>query len=186
MPFTFESLSIPDVILIESKSFSDKRGFFLENFKESDFISNGITTKFIQDNFSHSKQNVLRGLHYQKKPHAQAKLVTALQGEILDVAVDIRKNSPTYGKWVSEILSDQNHKMLYIPEGFAHGFCVISSEADVLYKVNHEYSPDSERGILWNDPFLDIDWPTDQPILHEKDSKFPSFQNIDNDFVYSH
>ena len=140
MVFTFNKLKIPDVILVTSKSFSDDRGFFLESFKNSEFTTNGIKTKFVQDNFSHSIKGVLRGLHYQKNPKAQAKFVTALRGEIFDVAVDIRKNSPTFGQWVGEILSDENHKSLYIPEGFAHGFCVLSEEADVFYKVNNEYS----------------------------------------------
>ena len=186
MVFTFKKLEISDIILIETKSFSDDRGFFLESFKESEFSSNKITTRFVQDNFSHSVKGVLRGLHYQTNPKAQAKLVIALKGEIFDVAVDIRKNSPTYGKWVGEILSETNHKLLYIPEGFAHGFCVLSEDADVLYKVNQEYSPENERGIIWNDPEINITWPIDKPILHEKDSKLPVLKNADNDFVYLH
>ena len=121
MPFTFKRLSIPDVILVQPKSFSDDRGFFLESFKESDFVSNGINIRFVQDNISHSVSGVIRGLHFQKNPKAQAKLVTALKGEIFDVVIDIRKGSPTYGKWVGEILSDKDHKLLYVPEGFAHG-----------------------------------------------------------------
>jgi len=186
MPFTFTNLKISDVILVEPRSFSDNRGFFFESFKESVFISNGINTKFVQDNFSHSIYGVLRGLHYQKNPKAQAKLVTALRGKIFDVAVDIRKDSPTYGKWVSEILSEDNHKLLYIPEGFAHGFCVLSKDADVLYKVNNEYSPENERGIIWNDSELNITWPIDNPILQEKDSKLPLLKNVDNNFIYLH
>jgi dTDP-4-dehydrorhamnose 3,5-epimerase len=183
--FTFKKLSIPEVILVETQSFSDNRGFFLENFKTSSFVSNEINTKFVQDNFSHSIKGVLRGLHYQKNPKAQAKFVTTLRGEIFDAAVDIRKNSPTFGKWVGEILSDKNHKSLYIPEGFAHGFCVLSEDADVLYKVNNEYSPENERGIIWNDPQINIKWPTDTPILHEKDSILPLLQNADIDFIYT-
>ena len=185
MPFTFKRLTIPEVILVESKAFSDDRGVFLEIFKESSFISNGIDTRFVQDNFSHSVKGVLRGLHYQKNPKPQAKLVAVLRGEIFDVAVDIRKDSPTYGKWVGEILSDDNHKLLYIPEGFAHGFCVLSEEADVLYKVNLEYSPEDEKGIIWNDPEIDITWPIDKPILHEKDSKLPFLKNAYNNFTYT-
>jgi len=185
MPFTYKKLDIPEVILVEAESFSDNRGFFLEIFKESDFTSNGIDTRFVQDNFSHSVKGVLRGLHYQKNPKPQAKLVTALRGEIFDVAVDIRKNSPTYAKWVGEILSENNHKLLYIPEGFAHGFCVLSEEADVLYKVSQEYSPEDEKGIIWNDPEIDIAWPIDKPILHEKDSKLPVLKNADNNFTYT-
>jgi dTDP-4-dehydrorhamnose 3,5-epimerase len=185
MVFTFNKLKIPDVILVTSKSFLDDRGFFLENFKNSQFTTNGIKTKFVQDNFSHSIKGVLRGLHYQKNPKAQAKFVTALRGEIFDVAVDIRKNSPTFGQWVGEILSDENHKSLYIPEGFAHGFCVLSEEADVFYKVNNEYSPENERGIIWNDPEININWPIDVPILHDKDSKLPLLENTDTDFIYT-
>ena len=181
--YNFKNLSIPEVILVESESFSDKRGFFQEIFKESYFVKNGINKKFVQDNFSHSFYGVLRGLHYQKNPKSQAKLVIVLKGEIFDVAVDIRKNSPTYGKWVGEILSEKNHRLLYIPEGFAHGFCVISKEADVLYKVTEEYSSVHERGIIWNDDNLDIMWPIDKPILSEKDLQLPKLQNIDNNFT---
>ena len=181
--YKFKNLSIPEVILVESESFSDKRGFFQEIFKESYFAKNGIDKKFVQDNFSHSFHGVLRGLHYQKNPKSQAKLVTVLKGEIFDVAVDIRKNSPTYGKWVGEILSEKNHRLLYIPEGFAHGFCVISKEAEVLYKVTKEYSQIHERGIIWNDDNLDIMWPIDKPILSEKDLQLPKLQNIENNFT---
>ena len=185
MVFTFKKLQISEVILVTSQSFIDQRGFFLESFKDSEFSTNGINTKFVQDNFSHSTHGVLRGLHYQKNPKAQAKFVTALRGKIFDVAVDIRKNSPTFGQWVGEILSDENHKSLYIPEGFAHGFSVLSEEADVFYKVNNEYSPENERGVLWNDPQINIKWPIDTPILHDKDSVLPLLQNADIDFIYT-
>jgi len=180
MPFTFKQLNIPDVVLVQPKSFSDDRGFFFESFKESEFLSGGIDKKFVQDNFSHSIRGVIRGLHFQKTPKAQAKLVSVLKGEIFDVAVDIRKNSPTYGRWVSEILSENNHKLLYIPEGFAHGFCVLSEEADVLYKVSNEYSPEHEDGIIWNDPKLNIDWPISKPIVSSNDSKLSLFENLEN------
>ena len=185
MNFIFKKLTIPEVILIEPKIFSDERGFFFENFKEVDFFSNGIT-KLIQDNISHSTYGVIRGLHYQKNPKSQAKLVTTINGKIFDVAVDIRKNSPTYGKWVGEILSNENHRSLYIPEGFAHGFSVLSEEADVLYKVNQEYSPEDERGIVWNDPEINITWSINKPILQEKDSLLPTLKNAENNFVYLH
>jgi len=184
VPFNFKKLDIPDVILVEAKAFSDERGFFMESFKESAFATNGINMKFVQDNFSHSTRGVLRGLHYQKDPKAQAKLVTALRGEIFDVGVDIRKSSPTYGKWVGEILSEQNHRLLLVPEGFAHGFLVLSDEADVLYKVNEEYSPENERGILWNDPDIDIKWPMDNPIVKDVDAKQPLLKDADNNFVF--
>ena len=185
VPFTFKKLEIPDVILIEAKSFPDDRGYFKETYKKSIFYENGINTIFVQDNFSHSSKGALRGLHYQKDPMAQAKLVNVTQGEIFDVAVDIRKNSPTYGKWVGEILSQKNHKMLYVPEGFAHGFLTLSEKVDVLYKVNNEYSPENDRGIIWNDPQIGISWPIESPILSEKDTKQPLLQNADNDFVFS-
>jgi len=184
MPFSFKRLDIPDVILIDAKSFPDERGFFMETFKESSFSENGINTIFVQDNHSHSIKGVLRGLHYQKHPKAQAKLVTTIKGEIFDVAVDIRKNSPTYGKWVSAILSDENHKLLYVPEGFAHGFCVLSDKADVIYKVNKEYSPENDRGILWNDPEVNVNWPINNPIISKKDLEQPLLKNADNNFVY--
>ena len=182
MPFSFKSLKISDIILIEPKSFPDNRGLFFESFKESDFASNGIKTKFVQDNFSHSIHSVIRGLHFQKPPKAQAKLVTVLKGKILDVAVDIRKNSPTYGKWVSEILSDNEHKLLYVPEGFAHGFSVLSDEADVMYKVSNEYSPEDECGIIWNDPDLSIDWLCKNPIISSSDSNLPLLEKLHDYF----
>ena len=184
MPFKFKRLEIPDVILVDAQPFPDERGLFMESFKESVFIANGINTRFVQDNYSHSIKGVLRGLHYQKNPKAQAKLVMVTRGEIFDVAVDMRKGSPTYGKFVSEILSEQNHRLLYVPEGFAHGFCVLSGNADVLYKVSSEYSPEHERGILWNDPELDIKWPTGKPIMIKKDLELPILRNADNNFVY--
>ena len=184
MPFIFEKLELPEIISIKSNSFLDSRGYFLESFRESDFISNGINTRFTQDNFSHSIQGTLRGLHYQQNPKAQAKLVFCMRGEIFDVAVDIRKKSPTFGKWIGKILSESNHELLYIPEGFAHGFCVLSDEADVLYKVNQEYSPEHDRGILWNDPTINISWPIKNLILSEKDLVLPLLKDADLNFVY--
>ena len=184
MPFNFKKLIIPEVILVEPQVFPDERGFFIETFKESIFKENGINTKFVQDNHSHSIKGTLRGLHYQKNPNAQAKLVTALKGEIFDVAVDIRKGSPTYGKWVGEILSEKNHKLLYVPQGFAHGFCVLSEEADVTYKANNEYSPETDRGLLWNDPKVGVKWPIEKPITSNKDEQQTLMENIDNNFEY--
>ena len=184
MSFTFKKLNLPDVMLVEAKSFPDDRGYFKEIFKESSFIENEINTRFVQDNFSHSSKAVFRGLHFQKNPKAQAKLVTTLRGEIFDVVVDIRKDAPTYGKWVSEILSEQNHKLLYIPEGFAHGFCILSDEADVFYKVNQEHSPEHDTGFIWNDPEINIKWPIDKPIMSERDQKLPLLKSADNNFSY--
>jgi dTDP-4-dehydrorhamnose 3,5-epimerase len=184
MPFNFKTLKIPEVILIEPKKFLDERGFFFESFKNSDFILNGICSTFVQDNFSHSIKGVLRGLHFQNNNKSQAKLVSVTRGEIFDVAVDIRKNSPTYGKWVSEILSETNRHSLYLPDGFAHGFCVLSNEADVVYKVSNEYSSEHDSGVMWNDPDIGITWPIKNPIMSEKDLILPSLQNIDSNFVY--
>ena len=184
MAFTFKRLQIPDIILVEPKLLLDNRGFFFESFKESDFFKNGITKKFIQDNFSHSTYGVIRGLHYQKKTRDQAKIITVVKGKIFDVAVDIRKNSPSYGKWISEILSEDDHKLLYVPEGFAHGFCVLSQEADIFYKVSNEYSKEHERGIVWNDPTINISWPIKEPIISDKDNQLPLLKNSDSDFTY--
>lgn len=184
MQFNFKKLDNPDLILIEPKLYSDERGFFLENYKESVFSENGIDAKFVQDNYSHSVTGVLRGLHFQKPPMAQAKLVTVIRGEIFDVAVDIRKNSPFYGKWSGVILSEKNHHSFYIPEGFAHGFCTLSQEADVLYKVNNEYSSAHDSGIIWNDPKVNISWPIQNPIISQKDSQLPNLANMNSDFTY--
>ena len=181
MTFLFKRLQIPDVILVEPKSFPDERGLFLENFKESEFSSNGITTKFIQDNISYS---IIRGLHFQKQPKEQTKLVTVIKGKVFDVAADIRKDSPTYGKWIGEILSEDNHRSLYIPDGFAHGFCSLSKESILFYKVTNEYSKEHERGIIWNDPVLNIRWPVEKPIISDKDKELSSLANLDNDFIY--
>jgi len=184
MTFNFKKLTISDVVLIEPKSFNDDRGYFFENYNELNFNDYGIKTKFIQDNFSFSKKNVLRGLHFQKNPKAQAKLVSVLKGKIYDVAVDLRKNSSTYMKWISEILSEKNHKSLYIPEGFAHGFCVLSDTAYVMYKVNSNYYPEFDSGIIWNDNELNISWPTSEPILSIKDRNLLSLKDQDYDFNF--
>ena len=182
MPFRFQRLEIPDVILITPKIHSDPRGFFIETYKKSEFAKNGIKEKFVQDNWSHSMKGTLRGLHFQKSPQAQAKLVMALKGEVFDVAVDIRKDSLTYGKWVGEILSEKKAQMLYIPAGFAHGFCVLSDEADFVYKVSQEYSTELDSGIFWNDPEIGIDWPISDPLLSEKDLALPLLKDADLNF----
>lgn len=184
MPFTFKKLSIPEVVLIEPRVFKDERGFFMENYKYSEFADFGIKDKFVQDNHSKSKKGVLRGLHFQMLPKAQAKLVRCISGEIFDAAVDIRKGSPTFGKWVGEILSEENKKMLYIPIGFAHGFCVLSEKAEITYKSSDEYSPENERAIAWNDPTININWQIENPIVSEKDSQNCLLEEIENNFVY--
>ena len=164
------SPNLPDVIIIEPDIFKDDRGFFLEMYHQEKFEKSGIKENFIQDNRSRSRLGTLRGLHYQLgKP--QGKLVWVLQGEVFDVAVDIQRNSPTFGKWYGITLSGENNIGLYIPPNFAHGFCVTSRQADVFYKCTEFYSPENERCIRWNDPELSIDWPIEDPILSEKDSK---------------
>ncbi len=171
MPFKFQPQAIEEVILVEPKVFGDARGFFMETYKKSDFFANGITVEFNQDNHSKSTKGVLRGLHFQKSPHGQAKLVRCSKGRIYDVAVDIRKDSPTFGKYVKVELSEENKKMLFIPEGFAHGFVALTDEVELLYKASGEYCPDADCGILWNDKDINIDWGIDfAPILSEKDS----------------
>ncbi|MEA3307641.1 MAG: dTDP-4-dehydrorhamnose 3,5-epimerase [Elusimicrobiota bacterium] len=178
MPFKFKKFEIPELVLITPKVFPDERGFFLETYKKTEFAKAGIKENFVQENHSRSKKNVLRGLHFQKSPKAQGKLVQCLRGKIFDVAVDIRKKSPTFLKWVSVELSQNNGQMLYIPQGFAHGFLVLSNSADVVYKCTAEYSPEHESGIIWNDPKINIVWPSSRPSLSHKDKKLPSLKNI--------
>ena len=179
MPFEFERLKIEDVILVKPKVFGDNRGFFLESYKKSEFFENGIDFEFNQDNHSKSSARVLRGLHYQAAPYAQAKLVRCSKGRIYDVAVDIRLNSPTFGKYVKVELSEENKQMLYIPAGFAHGFVVLSGEAELLYKASGEYNQNADRGILWCDKDINIDWGIDfEPVLSEKDKNQPLLKDI--------
>lgn len=164
-------LAIPDIVLIEPKIFGDRRGFFFESFNQCQFdAAIGRPTVFVQDNHSSSLRGTLRGLHYQLPPKAQGKLVRVVTGEVFDVAVDIRKRSPTFGQWVGSILSAENRHQLWIPEGFAHGFSVLSDTAEFLYKTTDYYAPDYERYILWDDSAIGIQWPLDTgPVLSEKD-----------------
>ena len=164
--------------------FEDDRGIFTETYRYSDFTQAGIKEHFIQDNYSRSRKNVLRGLHFQKGPRAQGKLIRCSQGKIFDVAVDMRKGSPTYAHWVGVELSRDNNLMLYIPPAFAHGFVVLSSFADVIYKCTKEYQPEDDRGIIWNDPDIKINWPVKKPILSEKDRRLPLLKDADNNFRY--
>jgi dTDP-4-dehydrorhamnose 3,5-epimerase len=168
------STSLPGVVILEPRVFSDERGFFLESYNQKAFAELGIGERFVQDNHSSSRRNVLRGLHYQIK-HAQGKLVRAVEGEILDVAVDLRRSSPTFGGWATVRLSGENKRMLWIPVGFAHGFRVISEKAQVLYKATDYYAPEHERTLAWNDPNLKIDWELEgKPIVSAKDERgFP-------------
>jgi dTDP-4-dehydrorhamnose 3,5-epimerase len=185
MPFDFKRMEIPDVVLIVPKVFGDERGFFSELYKQSEFKQFGIDNKIVQVNHSKSKKNVLRGLHYQLNPRAQGKLVGVIAGEIFDVGVDIREGSPTFGKWVGEYLSSGNKKMLYIPEGFAHGFCVMSEYTEFIYFCTAEYSSNLDRGVLWNDPSININWPVENPLLSAKDENQPDLENAEINFTYN-
>ena len=179
MPFEFERQKISDVILVKPRVFGDNRGFFMESYKKSEFVKNGIDIEFVQDNHSKSSARVLRGLHYQQAPYGQAKLVRCSRGRIYDVAVDIRPQSETFGKYVKVELSEENKQMLYIPDGFAHGFVVLSDEAELLYKTTKEYAPQADRGIRWNDPDINISWGIDyEPVLSEKDKIQPRLKEI--------
>ena len=173
MPFSFRALSIPDIILIEPKVFPDSRGCFFEIFRESEFNTANLPVRFPQDNFSFSKKNVIRGLHYQRYPKTQGKIVTVLKGRIWDVVVDIRRNSSTYLKWISIELNDENRSMLYIPPGFAHGFLALSEDVHLLYKCTNEYDSKLDAGIRWDDPDIGIRWPVKNPVLSEKDANLP-------------
>ncbi|KXB03163.1 dTDP-4-dehydrorhamnose 3,5-epimerase [candidate division MSBL1 archaeon SCGC-AAA261G05] len=178
MPFEFEETSIQDVILVKPQVFGDDRGYFMETYVGEDFEKAGIKSSFIQDNHSRSKRGVLRGLHFQKEPYAQAKLVRCLRGKIYDVAVDLRESSDTFGEYVSTILSEENKHQLYVPRGFAHGFLVLNDEADVVYKVDNDYSPEHEGGLIWNDPQVNIDWPEENPLLSNKDENWPTLEEL--------
>lgn len=175
MPFSFQKLAIPQVLLITPNAVSDARGFFMETYKRSVFAAAGIDEIFVQESHSSSERGVLRGLHFQKEPYAQSKLVRVVSGEIFDVAVDIRADSPSRGRWVGATLSASNQKMMYLPRWCAHGFCVLSDKAEVVYMTTAEYSPAYESGITWNDPAVAIDWPISSPTLSERDMRWPPF-----------
>lgn len=185
MGFAFHKLAIPDVVSIQPDSFQDNRGLFAELFKKSQFQKHGINKAFVQFNNSTSREHVLRGLHYQIHPKAQGKLISVTHGKIYDVAVDIRKGSPTFGKWVAQTLTARKKNMLWIPIGFAHGFCVLSDKADVRYYCTQEYSPECERGIIWNDPTIRIKWPIAHPLLSDKDKKYPRLDKAEVNFRYA-
>lgn len=169
-------LEIPDVLLIEPKVFGDDRGFFLESFHAKRYADAGVVGPFVQDNMSRSVKGTLRGLHFQE-PNAQGKLVQCLAGAVWDVAVDIRKGSPTFGRWVAAELTGENKHQLWVPAGFAHGFCVVSDSADFFYKCTALYSPESERSVAWDDPDLAIPWPVKQPLLSAKDQRAPRLKD---------
>ncbi|HET6769946.1 MAG TPA: dTDP-4-dehydrorhamnose 3,5-epimerase [Chitinophagaceae bacterium] len=184
MPFI--QTTIPNLLVFEPKVFEDSRGYFFESFNLQTFNTAGIGVNFVQDNQSSSQYGVIRGLHYQLKPYAQVKLIRVLTGSILDIAVDIRIGSPTFGEFFSIELSAENKKQLFIPAGFAHGFSVLSKQAEVFYKCDSFYRKESEAGILYNDPSLNIDWkiPKDKEIISEKDSNLPRFTECKNNFSY--
>ncbi|MBP7736892.1 MAG: dTDP-4-dehydrorhamnose 3,5-epimerase [Spirochaetes bacterium] len=178
MPFTFTSLDIKGLVLVEPRVFPDERGFFLESYKESEFAREGISCRFVQDNHSLSKRNVIRGLHFQKAPRAQGKLVRVIRGSVWDVAVDLRKDSPAYRKWISVELSDENNKMFFIPAGFAHGFLALTDDVHLQYKCTEEYDPALDTGIRWDDPDIGVSWPVKDPIVSAKDRELPYLKDV--------
>lgn len=182
----FTKTEIPEVIIIEPKVFGDQRGYFFESFNQKEFKENIGNVNFVQDNESKSTYGVLRGLHFQQSPFAQAKLVRCIQGKVLDVVVDVRKNSPTYGKYIAVELSEENKKQLFIPRGFAHGFVTLSKEAVFAYKVDNWYAPEYDSGIIWNDTTLNIDWRIDieDVIISSKDQQLSTFTELKTPFIY--
>ncbi|RKX97628.1 MAG: dTDP-4-dehydrorhamnose 3,5-epimerase [Spirochaetes bacterium] len=181
MPFDFQTIEIPGLFLITPRVFSDERGYFLEAWKQSEFHNFGIREEFVQDNHSLSSRGVLRGLHFQKIPESQGKLVRVITGAVWDVAVDIRRESKNYGQWFGIELSGENHRMVYIPPGFAHGFLTLRDNTHFLYKCTREYSLEYDSGIRWNDNDLSIEWPLDKGVVPEvssKDQKLPFFKDV--------
>jgi len=176
----------PGLMIIEPKVFGDDRGYFFESYNEKLMLNAGIQTVFIQDNQSFSKYGVIRGLHFQRNPYAQTKLIRVIEGTIFDVALDLRKGSPTFGKWFGLEISAENKQQVYIPQGFAHGFSVLSQQAIILYKCDNLYNPLSEGGVLYNDPALGIDWKVDaaKAIVSDKDKILPTFEQVQTYFVY--
>jgi dTDP-4-dehydrorhamnose 3,5-epimerase len=177
MSFTFVRTALPEVIICERKVYGDARGMFSELYRRQAYRDGGVDVEFVQDNHSRSVKGVLRGLHYQLR-HPQGKLVAVVSGTIFDVAVDIRRGSPNFGKWVGVELSDDNGRELFVPAGFAHGFCVLSERVDVIYRCTDYYRPEDDRGILWSDPDIGIDWPVTNPILSERDRKLPCLSAV--------
>lgn len=180
--FTFTETKIKGVYIIDVKTYGDHRGYFMETYKEDDFTAAGLNYRFVQDNQSSSRKGVLRGLHFQKT-YPQAKIVRVLKGEVFDVAVDLRKGSETYGQWVGVLLSEANHRQFMIPRGFAHGFVVVSDQAEFAYKCDEKYHPEDEGGLLWNDPDVNVEWPdVGEIILSEKDKKNPTLAECRMEF----
>jgi dTDP-4-dehydrorhamnose 3,5-epimerase len=173
---------LPGVIILEPDVFGDDRGFFLETWNQKRYEDAGIREPFVQDNVSFSRKGIIRGLHFQN-PQSQGKLVQVLSGEVMDVVVDIRVGSPTFGRWIGEVLSGENHRQMYIPPGFAHGYCVTSETALFSYKCTDFYNPATERGIIWNDPDLNIDWPVQEPLLSSKDAAYSGLKDLPPDML---
>ena len=182
MGFSFHPLQIRDVVLVRPERHLDHRGYFKEVFRAEAFTDVGIDAPFVQDNLTRSMRGVLRGLHYQLPPQAQGKLITVVSGAIYDVAVDLRMGGATYGRWVGQALDGDTGDMLWVPPGFAHGYCILSETADVLYKVTAPYEPELSRGLRWNDPALGIQWPVTDPILSDADQRQPTLDRCDNSF----
>lgn len=180
MPFTFTPLPLEGLVLVEPKVFPDERGFFLESYKESDFMRAGIHGNFVQDNHSLSKKDVIRGLHFQHAPKPQGKLVRVVRGAVWDVAVDIRPDSPNFKKWYAIELSESNNRMIFIPPGFAHGFAALADDTHLIYKCTQEYDAALDAGIRFDDPDIGVEWPVRLPIVSEKDAKLPSLQAVIN------
>lgn len=184
--FSSERLAIPDVILIRVRKFGDSRGHFLETFRKSDFAEFGVACDFVQDNQAFSRQvGTIRGLHFQIPPHAQAKLVRVLHGAVYDAAVDLRRGSPTYGKWCGARLTAEGGEQIFVPRGFAHGYCTLEPDTVVAYKVDGYYAPQSEAGLIWNDPEIGVDWtiPAARGLVSEKDSKLGSLRSFETPFM---
>lgn len=176
---------LKDAYILEPKVFGDHRGFFMETYNAKLLDEQGFSFNFVQDNHALSKESsVLRGLHYQLEPFAQTKIVRVTKGAVYDVILDIREGSPTYGQWEGFILSEDNKRQLLVPRGFAHGYCTLVENTEFLYKVDNYYSPDHDRGIAWDDPELNINWPTSNPILSDKDTKHPNLKDLKRQFIY--
>jgi dTDP-4-dehydrorhamnose 3,5-epimerase len=174
---------IPDLVLLEATAHGDERGFLLESFREEEWAEHGVSGPFAQENHSRSAKGILRGLHFQTSP-GQAKLVRCVRGAIWDVAVDLRRDSPTYKQWEGYELSDENHRQFFVPVGFGHGFCVLSDVADVAYKLTSVYDPDTEAGIRWDDPDIGVEWPITDPQLSERDKVAPSLAMVDDELPW--
>lgn len=186
--FSVSPLAIADVLLVRTRKFGDRRGYFMETFSRRDFVDLGIDPDFVQDNQSFSaRRGTIRGLHFQTPPHAQAKLVRVLQGEIFDVAVDLRRGSPTYAKWCATTLTAESGEQLFVPRGFAHAFCTLVPDTEVAYKVDDYYAPACDAGIRWNDPDIAIEWPIPiaDAVLSDRDSKLPRLSEFDSPFTYA-